>query len=215
MNSWIGTTPVDGTFVNSNYNWFWNISGNPYTQTGCPVASKYNPSTPGANDGSGDPVWADSTRRLALFDQDYLGISAGTAWVTSHAYSVGDVVSHSVSGTYNNRAINYRCIQAHTSGATTEPGQYSTTSCSGATCLWPSYWEPEAIYQIKQSILAGQTFSDGATGALGDSAIKALVLWVKRGWTPQLPAICTAGHDGTAPGAVACAQKIAFSPVVY
>lgn len=56
-----------------------------------------------------------------------------SAWVTSTAYSAGDFVKN------GSPSVIYRCIQAHTSGSTTEPGV-------GAS--WSSYWVADATYEL-------------------------------------------------------------------
>jgi hypothetical protein len=202
MNSWVGGTLTDGTFL-SDYNWIFRVTGNPYTQTGCPDASKYA-QPPGAHDGTGDPAFADTTRRLALFDQKYLGYPANNPdWSAGRAYNVGDLVSHAVKGILGGVVVNYRCYRAHTAAALTEPGQTISATC-GATCAWPTVWEYAGVQLIKNSILAGETFTDGAIGLQNGSMIAALIKWVMRGYTPQNPAVCAAGHDGTAPGAMPC-----------
>lgn len=53
-----------------------------------------------------------------------------TGWVTSTAYAVGDIVA--------NNLVDYRCIQAHTSGATTEPG-VGVNQASYWTAVAPTY----------------------------------------------------------------------------
>jgi hypothetical protein len=70
-------------------------------------------------------------------------------------------------------------------------------------------WEYAGIDYIKRSVLAGETFTDGAIGLVNGSMVAALIKWVLRGYTPQNRALCAAGHDGIAPGAVACDPIIA------
>lgn len=53
-----------------------------------------------------------------------------TGWLTSTAYAVGDIVS--------NNLVDYRCIQAHTSGASTEPG-VGVNAASYWTAVAPTY----------------------------------------------------------------------------
>jgi hypothetical protein len=171
--------------------------------------------TPGTHDGSGDPAFADTTRRIALFDQKYLGYPATNPdWTTAHAYSVGDLVSHAVTGIFGGVKVNYRCFKAHTSAAISEPGQVLTATC-GAQCTWPTLWEYAGIQYIKNSLLAGEKLSDGSTGLVNGSMVAALVKWTFRGYTPQNRALCTAGHDGTAPGAVACDSAPVVAPTVF
>ena len=67
-------------------------------------------------------LWArgvNSTVTISLIDS----ASTQTAWVTSTAYALGDIISHN--------SLVYSCKQAHTSAATNEPGV-------GAT--WQDFW---------------------------------------------------------------------------
>jgi hypothetical protein len=156
------------------------------------------------------------TRRLALFDQKYLGYPATNPdWAPGHAYAVGDLVSHAVSGTHGGVKINYRAFTVHTSAAVSEPGQTDAAVC-GATCAWPGKWEYAGIQYIKNSIVAGETFTDGSTGLSNESMIAALIKWTFRGYTPQNRALCGADHTGSAaPGAVACDAAFAVIPTVF
>jgi len=151
--------------------------------------------TPGAHDVTGSPNFADPLRNVALWDTKYLGRAAGTAWQTGAAYTVGQIVSDSHAGYYGGLPINFRCIAAHTSGSATEPNV-------GAN--WRNDWEWASLNDLRTAVPAGETYNtDGAIGcASGCSATKALVNWVRVGYTPQNPALWCAGHDGEAIGAV-------------
>jgi hypothetical protein len=83
---------------------------------------------------------------------------------------------------------------AHTSGSTTEPNV-------GAS--WRNDWQFASLTDIANATPAGTIITDGATGcAAGCTMIQALEGWVKRGFTPQNPALWCSGHDGEAVGAV-------------
>jgi hypothetical protein len=151
--------------------------------------------TPGAHDVTAEPYFADAfLRNVALWDTKYLGHAVATAWNgSSHNYNVGDLASDSHTGYWQGQPINFRCIAAHTSGATTEPNV-------GAS--WRSDWEFASLADLRSDIPAGTTYTDGAIGCVGCTAIQALVKWVRRGFTPQNPVLWCAGHDGETIGAV-------------
>jgi hypothetical protein len=156
-------------------------------------AAKWS-ATPGGSDIVAAPYFADATRNVETFDTAYLGNSAGAQWLTGTAYTVGQVVSDPKSTVYNNATVNYRCIAAHTSGASTEPNV-------GAS--WRTDWEFASLNDIRTATAAGTTYADWAIGcASACTAIQALEGWVKRGFTPQNPALWCAGADGEAVGAV-------------
>ena len=150
--------------------------------------------TPGTHDVTAEPYFADAfLRNVAMWDTQYLGNAVGTAWQTSTSYTVGQIVSDSHTGYWQGQPINFRCIAAHTSGATTEPNV-------GAS--WRSDWEFASLADLRSATAAGTTYTDGAIGCAGCTAIQALVKWVRRGFTPQNPVLWCAGHDGETIGAV-------------
>jgi hypothetical protein len=140
------------------------------------------------------PYFADTSRNVATFDTAYLHKAAGAQWVTSTGYTVGQIVSDPKAGVYNGATVNYICTVAHTSGSTTEPNV-------GAS--WRNDWQFASLTDIANATPAGTIITDGATGcAAGCTMIQALEGWVKRGFTPQNPALWCSGHDGEAVGAV-------------
>ena len=151
--------------------------------------------TPGTHDLAANPYLADPLlRNVALWDTKYLGHAAATAWNgSSHSYNVGDLVSDSHAGYWSGSAVNFRCIASHTSDSTTEPNV-------GAS--WRTDWTWESLNDIKTAIAADTTYTDGAIGCAGCTAIQALVKWVQRGYIPQNPAFWCSGHDGETIGAV-------------
>ena len=155
--------------------------------------------TPGAHDVDvlhptvTHPYLADTSRNVAMWDTAYLLNAAGTAWLTGTAYTVGQIVGDSHAGYYGGASINFRCIAAHTSGSTTEPNV-------GAS--WRTDWEFASLADLRTAVAAGTTYTDGAIGCAGCTAIQALVKWVQKGFTPQNPALWCSGHDGEAIGAV-------------
>lgn len=176
-------TLADAAITVADYNWTHNVTGDIYTDADAKFGT-----APGANDGSGDPQFNAPTRSLLTFDQGYLGNAVATAWATSTSYAVGDAVSNSDSAFFDNLVVNWRCVEAHTSGSTSEPA-------AGAT--WSRYWEPAAIKLISDSILAGTTYSGGTNSLIGE-----LIDWDRAGHRPTNSALSTAAHDGTTPGAV-------------
>jgi hypothetical protein len=174
----------DDAITVADYNHTFNASGTIYG----PPANQYA-STPGTHDSTGDPQFVDKTRSFLNFDQGYLGRPVATAWVTGHAYSVGDLISQSEATFYSGATYNYRCTAAHTSGSTTKPG-------SGAT--WTSKWEPAALKELSDSILAGATFSGGTNSLIGE-----MIAWIKAGFAPRNASLHNTAHDGTDKGAVA------------
>jgi hypothetical protein len=176
-------TVANNAVTAADYNATYNVTGTVY---GAP--SGQYASTPGTHDLSGNPQWVDQTRSLLSFDQGYSLAAVGTAWATSTSYSVGDIRSTSVSTFYNSATYNWRCIQAHTSGSTTKPGEGG---------IYPQYWEPAAVKTISDSILAGTTYSGGTNSLIGE-----LVAWVKAGFAPHNATFHNAGHDGVTVGAV-------------
>lgn len=202
--------------TNADYNSGWNIdncSHWSYTNQGKGYCGKFS-ATPGAHDVDQDARFADPNRSLMLFDYYYLGHQSYPAWQTSHSYSVGDTVINPISWFYGGLYVNYRCIVAHTSDTTTEPGAarfyfhlggWIPSSTRGE--YWRTYWEPASLYQLRQGVAAQATITDGAIGCVSCSIIDALRNWVFTGYTPLNPALWCAGHDGEAIGAVPFCAK--------
>ncbi len=174
------TVNADAVTVADN-NGTWNVTGSIYGNPTNQFAG-----SEGAHDISANPQFVDIARSLLTFDQGYLGQPVGTAWVTAHSYAVGDIVSSSVGGWYSGQTQNWRCVAAHTSGSTTQPG-------SGAS--FTANWEPACLKSISDSLLAGTTY--GANSINGE-----LVAWTKRGFAPKNTVYRNAGHDSVTTGAV-------------
>lgn len=150
-------------------------------------------STRGGTDITTSPNLAQQ-RNIALWDTLYLGNATGTQWVTSTPYVVGDIVSDPQSTVYGGQVINYRCILAHTSGALTEPNV-------GAN--WRNDWEVKGEYDIRTSISAGTTYTDGALmNCNACNPVKALTNWIKQGQVSTNPNLWKAGDDSLDIGAV-------------
>ena len=160
--------------------------------------------TPGAHDLAAAPSFKDATRSVQTFASAYLSNTA-PAWVTGHAYAVGDIAAHTFTGSFNGSNVLYRCIQAHTSGATNTPGDNNTTFCVGSTvsaCTnYVNYWEDASLYYIRQAMAAGSTYS--GYGITNGTAIDILNAWIKDGFAPQNASLHNAGSDGSDLGAVA------------
>lgn len=136
---------------------------------------------PGANDlWNTNPSFYDSTRSFATYDTASSGLNnaAGTAWSgSSVSYVVGNIVSNSNAGAWGGATINYRCIVAHTSGSTTEPG---------VGVNWRTNWELATGYRLR-----------------GDrSLIDNYITWQFVGIKPTNSALRNAGSDGVTIGAV-------------
>lgn len=166
----------------------------------------------GSNEMTQGPRFVDSSRNLAKFDSAYLGNTA-TAWVTGHAYAVGDMVSASTSTFYGGATINYRCVLAHTSAtgnATNgKPGDSATTA-------YRTNWEFASAYRIRQAIAAGTTINDSTLGLTGANYITTLWTWVRAGFAPTNTALHNADHLGTGtPGAVPLLSVTNVPGLVY
>jgi hypothetical protein len=192
----------NGAFAVGNIYDAYNVSSTT-TKKGYDNLRVTTPANLGAHDVnmnlSGWEHLVDTTRTIARFDQDYLGYAASPAWQASGtAYNVGDMVSHAVSGFYGARTINWRCIQAHTSGAAgtaTEPGGFFGTDTSNGNWRW--YWEFAGMYYMRQAQLQRTGYDPRATQANYMS-------WMRQGFTPQNPVLWIGldPTDTTSPGAV-------------
>lgn len=169
----------------------------------------------GSSEGTQGPMFIDPTRAFATFDSAYLGHTA-TAWDgASHVYSIGDTVSAATTGWYGGATVNYRCVKAHTSasGNSTngKPGDYTVVTS------YRTNWEFASAYSIRQAVIAHTLYIDGALGIVSSAGmtvaiscsqaspcdiIGALTNWVRRGGTPQNPALRLAGSDGADIGPV-------------
>lgn len=216
----LGTTfdAVAGSVTNVDYNGKYNYATTTTTaspdatalargyHTGSSGGSNYAfaaATTPGDHDVSANPSFVDSTRSLALFDQQYLGKPVGTAWSSSSvSYVVGDIVSATTSGVFFGQTVNYRCITAHTStsgtGATAKPGNGTL----GSPQAWSTNWELASQYWIRESVVAGTTYTDKTIGAVGVSMIEVARLWLRAGFAPTNSSYRVAGHDSAVLGAV-------------
>lgn len=200
--------------ANADYNAMYNVrNGTVYDSNGSNGISKHgyegmsctSPSTIGTHDldlgtGSGitsaGPKFVDPTRGPHNFTRYLLeqGLSSEpSAWVTSTSYSVGNRVKNSNASWFNNESLWYRCIAAHTSGSTTEPGV-------GAS--WRTNWEFDFLDIVNTQTAAAATITDSSLGLSSASYIKAMYTWVRAGWAPTNTALRNAAHDGTTPGAV-------------
>lgn len=98
--------------------------------------------------------------------------------------------------------VNYRCITAHTSsnGSATlgKPGLGST----GSLKSWSTYWEVASLYYIRESLIAGTTYTDVNLGVSSKSIVEVARAWIRAGFAPRNPLYFKTGHDGNTPGAV-------------
>lgn len=194
-----GTPPTTDIVspTNADYNCGWNCDpgteDSNLTNSGNGYSAKFS-TTPGAHDLTANPMFKDSTRCIETFGSAYLGNTAG-AWATSTAYTVGQIVSNVVAGSFQGATVLYRCTVAHTSGSTTIPGDAS------GVATWWGVWEPASLYYIRQALAAGSTYT--GFGVTAGSAIDILNAWVKDGYAPTNAALHSAGSDGSDIGAVA------------
>ncbi len=186
---------TNGSYDSADYNTTYNLTGTIY---GHADANYQNPSPPGSHDTVGvNPRFVDTYRSLYTFDRLYLGYAIATAWAVSTDYVAGDIRSDYQAGFYENLIVNWRCTQSHNSGdgSASRPGSGST---------WLAYWEPASVQRIKDRVLAGSRYVDGAIGGTAsDGVVGALVKWVRRGFMPTNMALRGVADGGTDPGAVA------------
>lgn len=150
-----------------------------YCWTDYRTAAMFSTGTPDSHGGNGDPGFVDPTRNMVLYDSAATGLNnSATAWSgASVEYSVGEIVSNSDAAYFGDATINYRCIVAHTSGASTEPGV-------GAS--WRTNWEPATLFRLRSD----------------PTLIPTMIAWVKAGFAPTNSTLKNAGHDGVTIGAV-------------
>lgn len=151
----------------------------------------------GAHDLTGvDPQLIDYKRSILVFDTQYLGVAIAPQWV-SGAYSIGAVVSNTVSTVAFGRAVNYRCIT--TGCGTQQPGATPNTG--------HAYWEYNVINEIRNRLgIHYTTFvdgnlamdEDGSCGAANPcSVITASINWIRQGHVSLNPLTWTADRlDG-------------------
>lgn len=173
-----GTATVsDGAYVGADYNAVFNFNATPYR----PADAKFaTPSPPGAHDWtfSRVPQFGDNTRRIMMFDQQYLGVAqSSTVWDSSTAYLYNDVLVTPVHATYfGGIRINWRCIleSGCPAGVNNEPGVGSAYS---------QYWEPNSLHYIFDDNALGTLHYD--LGLSGVSIVRIAYEWVAKGWTIQ------------------------------
>lgn len=197
-------TPTAALYTEANYNWTHNVTLPWYR---LPANAAYAV-TPGANDGAGDPRFADVTRRVIFADQYLFGAAIAPEWssqASGYTFSIGEVASHACTGQYGGAKINWRAIATSTNvTANSEPG------CGSANL---TYWEPSIVQTIRDQTLLGTRFTDGATGTVAGSITEYIVDSVRKGNTPQSTAgVCTF-YSGAQAGAVPC-DKPAILPMM-
>lgn len=158
----------------------------------------------GANWTSLGPKFKAPTRNSHIFPQQKMSIAQAAAWVTATAYVVGDLRSTAVGAYFGGATIDYYCIAAHTSGATSKPGDES-----GAP-NWRTQWIPAIALYLSDAQVAGTLYSDptlrvdgdGAVAVLNKTAIEYLFSWVRDGFMPLEPSLRTWSSTSDTPGAV-------------
>lgn len=208
-----------GVFTTADYNGGWNFStSTTYPsydaaslargyQTGSSAGANYAfqaGTTPGDHDVSGDPQFYDRTRCIATFDQDYLGKAVGTTWQTATAYSVGDIVSATTTGAWGDRAINFRCISAHTSSSGSSTLGKPGAGTAGSPTQWSGKWQLASEYWMEVATIAGTTYTDATIGVSGGYVVEAARKWIRYGYSPRSATYSsTAGYGGEQIGAMA------------
>lgn len=143
------------------------------------------------------PMFRDTERGFHNYANRYLG-PAGVAttpsdWLTATGYVVGDRVKAQTSAWFANEVLWYRCIVAHTSGASTKPG-------SGAN--WRTNWEFDFLSAVSDFVYADTLVTDPTLSLTNASYIEHVFAWIRYGWTPMNTTLRNAGHDGEDIGAV-------------
>jgi hypothetical protein len=160
-------------------------------------------------------------RSVPLFDTEYL-IPTGllplttytsapgwkSAWTTSTSYSVGDIVSLTDGTVFNGRTTYWRCIQAHTSGATNEPILAFDSSNPYRQAI--AYWELAYLAWMRPIVLANTTYDFHCGGLLfvacpsPHTYITGLLnAWVRQGMTSMETTLWSGCLSGKECGAVA------------
>lgn len=165
---------------NAGFNLLNGTNGKNYDQL------EFSSGSPGANDVQDiDPLFVESSRNIPTYDTAGLGNPLGPQWDgNSTAYVVGNVVSQSSAGIYNEQTINYRCINNHLS-ATGDP----TDGAPGDninTTSWNTNWELQSLFRLREDT----------------TRIPLMTEWIFTGYTPQAPEYMNSAADGTAIGAV-------------
>lgn len=154
-------------------------------------------------------------------------VSANVATVTMSGLGsfihIGDVVYCTASG--NGLCPDGRIVVTGVSGVTFT---YTTTAADGTYGVgndpnltievWQAFWEFSSVYRLRAAVLAGTTYTDGATGCNSCSAIEALIAWIRRSNTPQNPALRGVAYPGdpssiTNVGAAQMDTPLAFAPI--
>lgn len=173
-----------------------------FVNQGKGYAAKWT-NTPGTPGGPGmhdlpmatNPQFVDAGRSIVKFATDYLGVT-GPAWQDAAAYAVGDYVTRAVPGWFDGSIITYRCIAAHTSSATTAPGNY-------APGQWRTYWEFASFYLIRKNVTdATVRVTDPSLGLTNATYLEACYAWVRAGFRPQNPLLKNAASEGSDIGAM-------------
>jgi len=163
------------------------------------------------------PSLVELGRSLPLFDTEYLfpeglltlaSYSVVGAWTSGTNYTVGQVVSFSNSGVFNGATTYWRCIVAHTAGATNEPvlGVDAANPYQEAT----GFWEEAFLSWMRTKVLALTTFDTQCAGLLFVAcpsphtyAPGLLAAWLRQGFVSMEPWLWNTGTSGVEIGAVA------------
>lgn len=194
---------TQNSIVSADYNLNFNLEPTKASCGGCNfqgiayAANWSSAAARGAHDLTGvDPQLIDYKRSILVFDTQYLGVAVAPQWV-SGAYSIGAVVSNTVSTVAFGRAVNYRCIAAGC--GTQQPGATPNTG--------HAYWEYNVINEIRTRLgIHYTTFVDGNLGMDEDgscgaanpcSVITASINWIRQGHVSLNPLTWTADRlDG-------------------
>ena len=80
--------------------------------------------------------------------------------------------------------------------------------------IWRNFWEYSSEYDMRTTIGAGTTYTDGAINCMACLPVEALVNWITAGHIVMNPALWLAGHDGDDVGAASLANVQHIPPMM-
>lgn len=133
---------------------------------------------------------------VSAFDTQYLGNPVAPAWssfTVGSTLPVGTLCSYNWGFSYWGLTINFRLIKplyVDSSSSNYQPGVVGFD-------MWRQYWEPASLYDIRQAIAAGRTFTDPTLGITNADVITTLRTWITSQLIPPTASVLyNAGSDG-------------------